>query len=200
LTASDAAAGFTGGVVTQIDETYLNVGRTWVNTIDLRADYRVRLGLLGSLRLYGSATWTPTLRRRYRPDLPAVSYVGFENGALRWRGNLGIDWDCNPVALGLNAQYYAHYHAVDIVPGTTIPDPAALQQAGVRVSAQFYLDFSAVYRVALHGGLARSLDFRLGIENLLDHAPPVVTDTALGYSFFGDPRRRRVELAIAAHF
>jgi outer membrane receptor protein involved in Fe transport len=50
-------------------------------------------------------------------------------------------------------------------------------------------------------GPLKVVEARLGVQNLFDQQPPIdATPGGLGYSPYGDPRGRRVELALSAHF
>ncbi|MGI4880316.1 MAG: TonB-dependent receptor plug domain-containing protein [Janthinobacterium lividum] len=200
LTPADAAAGFTGGLVTQVDTTASNIGTTVSDALDLRADDSVR-AFGGTLHLYGSATWEPRLRQRLAPELPATDLVGNLDGPLEWRGNAGIDWQSGVLKIGLNGQYYGAYHAVYAYQVPIDAASSMLDLPGVHIPAQVYIDFAASYRIELasHTGFAQSLDLRFGILNIFDKAPPIATSSALGYSYYGDPRRRRFELTLTAH-
>lgn len=202
LTAADIAAGYTGGVISEVDATFLNSGRTSSLSVDLQVDYEVEIGRWGSVGLHAAATWQPRLERRVAPAGASVDYVGLADGPLRWRGNLGINWRRGDVSVGLNGQYYGSYFAVSpsaqAIP--VEPNVASLRGEGVSIEGQFYLDLSSAYRINLDRGPAQSLELRFGISNLTDRRPPTATNTPLGYSYYGDPRRRRFELTVAAHF
>ncbi|MBO9711643.1 TonB-dependent receptor [Sphingomonas sp.] len=202
LTEADRAAGFTGGVITQIDARYLDIGRTWSDVIDIRADAALDLHGLGSLRLYGTATWHPNLRRWMAPDRPAIQYVGFANGPLRWRGNAGFTWDRGPLSFAANGQYYAGYRSIDLENNVapTVIDATELDQPGVHIPGQFYLDLSFAYRIDNPSPIVRRMEFRLGVVNAFDRSPPIATSTPLGYSYYGDPRRRRIEASLVGRF
>lgn len=196
LTVADRNAGFTAGVVTRVDATSLNIGRTTLDTIDVKLDYAFPVGS-DLLRFYGAATWQPRLYRRLAPDLPAIDYVGFADGPLEWRGNAGVDWVHGRLSVAANGQYYHGYRAVD---AEDAPD-TKLDVEGVRIPAQFYIDISAAYRLRFPAATAfRVVDLRFGVANLFDKAPPVVTGNDLGYSYYGDARGRRFEATISAHF
>ena len=202
LTDADRAAGFTGGVITRIDASYFNIGRTRSDAVDVKADYARSLGDLGRLQVYAAATWQPRLIRRISPDRPALDYAGFAEGPLRWRANLGATWDRGPVSVSANGQYYGPYNAI-LFPQTVAPSVLTeeeLQRPGVRTRAQFYLDLSAAYLFTLREGPVRAVEARVGVQNLFDSSPPIVINTPLGYSFYGDPRRRRIEVSLRARF
>ncbi len=199
LTAADIAAGFTGGVTTRIDTSAMNMGHIVVDALDLRTDYTLHLGSKDNLTFYGDATWQPRLNDRDAPDRPNVGFVGFANGPLRWRANAGIDWNRGPFTIGANGQYYSGYYAAD---AALVNDYATLNLPGTLIPPQFYLDMAMSYRfggTAMNGPL-HGIEFRLGIQNMLDHKARVTTMTSLGYSFYGDPRGRRFEGTIATHF
>jgi outer membrane receptor protein involved in Fe transport len=104
-------------------------------------------------------------------------------------------------ALDLNVQYYGRY-SVTNVSGFDSAQAVRFQGAG-HVPAQAYVDVSARRRLTLGGsGPLRAVDALISVQNLLDHAPPIVTPdlTTLGFSPYGDPRGRRVVLSLSAQF
>ncbi|WP_420137068.1 TonB-dependent receptor [Sphingomonas sp.] len=203
LTPADAALGFTGGVVTQVDTTAFNIGHTIIDALDISVNRDFRVGREAAIRIYGAASWQPRLRRRTDPQRSAIDYVGFVDGPLRWRGNAGVDWEKGPFTIGANGQYYGRYVAIaaaDGAPGEA--DQGALDLPGIRIPAQVYFDVTMAYRfdIPVSGGRARSLELGFNIQNLFDHRPPIVSQSDFGYSFYGDPRRRRFEVSATAHF
>lgn len=198
LTAADVAAGFTAGVITKIDATYLNVGRTTVDAVDLHVDQSLILGG-HRFRLFGGLTWTPSLTRQPAADKPVLQYVGTGEGPLRWKGAGGVAWDHGPLTVQLEAQYYdAHVHAGAAY--STARAPAEL--AAYRTPAQTYLDAAVTWRLPLSRQQSpdRDVELRFGVQNLLDHDPPTVAGSDYGYSFYGDPRGRRFEVSATARF
>jgi outer membrane receptor protein involved in Fe transport len=201
LTAADRAAGFTGGVVTQIDDTTVNAGFTRTDVVDLGVEQLVPLGSRGSVRLHGLATWQPRLERFSTLGDPAADYVGFADGPLEWRANAGVDWQRGPLGIALNAQYYAAYYATPQAFRSEFrATQADLNQPGVRIPAQVYLDLAAFYRFRLPGGVGPPLEARLRVANLLGYQPPAATDSLYDYSYYGDPRGRRFELTLTGRF
>jgi hypothetical protein len=195
LTDADRASGFSAGRVTQIDASALNVGRTWLDAVDIRVDYKLQLGERDLIQPYLSATWQPTLKRQAAPDREVESYIGIDSGPLEWRGNAGLDWTRGALTTGFNLQYYSGY-SDDGVGGLR------KGAVGVRIPAQTYLDLYSAYVIQPRGaaGSPRAVEFRLGIQNVLDARPRVAIDADLGFSYYGDARRRRAEAAVTLRF
>ena len=201
LTDADRALGYTGGLITAFDATAMNGVSVNVDTLDARLDWNVPV-LKGDLHLYGSATWQ---MRNVQRGLfqPKVERVNFREGPLKWRANGGLDWTRGPLMIGANLQYFGHYRIFNTLE-EGVGDLLELIQGSKWVSAQAYLDLYASRRIELGGpGGKRFVNIDLGINNVLDTSPPreatfLVGDP--GYSRFGDPRRRRFELALTAGF
>ncbi|EJL33403.1 outer membrane receptor for ferrienterochelin and colicin [Novosphingobium sp. AP12] len=202
LTERDRMVGMTAGIITSLDASYLNAGSTSSETVDMSADFGFSVEHVGRFHWYGTATWQPRLSRRMTQLDPKLSFVGFSDGPLRWRANTGIEWRNYVASVGLNGQYYGGYRAINRsdFPATVQIDETILVQKGVQIAPQFYLDLVATYRLRLSGSMLNSIVLRGGMQNVMDHRPPYARDTPLGYSYLGDPRRRRFELSLAAQF
>ncbi|TXC70552.1 TonB-dependent receptor [Sphingomonas ginsenosidivorax] len=203
LTDADRAKGYAAGVVTAIDTTSFNVGRTTVEAVDVQLDYRVPTERLGDFHVYGAASRQPRLTRKSAPDRAPVNSAGYADGPLAWRANGGIDWQAGPLDLGFIATYFHGYRAAMSTDDAATAGQAVLLQGGSRIPAQIYVDAFAARRFTLSRaplGIV-SVDLRFGIQNLFDHAPPIIVapDTA-NYSLFGDPRLRRFELSLVARY
>ncbi len=202
LTSADAALGFTAGRITRIDLTTGNIARSRLDAVDLTLDYPLSTRRYGDFRFYANATWQPSYWQQTAAGQLRRERIGYSDGPLSWRGNGGVDWSFGALRLGLNGQFYSRYRV-------TASDPAQpnaqllAYQGSSHIPAQFYLDFSAAYRFVDGAGwlVPRGAQLRLGILDLFDHSPPIVTDpNSAGYSYYGDARRRRVELTIAVPF
>jgi outer membrane receptor protein involved in Fe transport len=202
LTDADRARGYAGGIVTAIDTTNFNIAKTWVEAVDAQADYVLPTQHRGDFRFHAAATWQPTLKRRALPDSASLNTVGYFDGPLEWRGNGGLEWTRGALTLGGAATYYHHYK---IRYSDDLPSTAAVRQriqGSSRVPGQLYVDLFAARRFSLpaHGRLS-AVDARVGVQNVLDHSPPVLIRTfGNPYSTYGDPRRRRFELNLVARF
>ena len=197
LTAADIALGFTAGRVTKVDVTSANIARSRLDAVDLAVEWPLTLRRSGDLRAYVNATWQPSYWQQAAAGFPQRQRIGFSDGPLEWRGNGGIDWTAGPLRLGVSAQFYASYR-VAAANGTAAGNARLVAYQGSdRIPAQIYFDLSAAYRFE-HGPAPTGTQLRFGLVNLFDHRPPTVTDpNTTGYSYYGDPRRRRFEVILA---
>ena len=201
-TAEDRAAGFTVGPVVRLDFASANVGRTLVEAVDARLDWRLPDVGPGDLRLYGALTWQPTFDQR-QPGVRSTDRVNLLQGPLEWRGNGGLEWASGPTTFDLNVQYFGAYHVSYATSSAEQQAALVRAQGRVRIPAQAYVDLSVARRFTLPPGLQPrgGFDARLSVLNLFDRAPPIVaTSQHLGFSEYGDPRRRRVLLSLSAQF
>jgi hypothetical protein len=207
LTDADRAEGYAVGVVTAIDTTSFNIGRTFVEAVDAQGDYLIPTQRLGDFRLRAAATWQPHLRRKADPESPVVDYVGYADGPLAWRANGGLDWSKGATTVGFNVSYYARYRVYDRLDTAATAAALTLWQGSPWVRAQAYVDLFATRQLSF-GKVsgARELQVRFGVQNVLDSSPPVIARpvvfgfTSFNYSSYGDPRRRRFELSLVGHF
>jgi outer membrane receptor protein involved in Fe transport len=202
LSAADAALGYTAGRIIVLYGGLANVGRTIAETVDFQLDWTLPPVMDGETRLYGAATWQPTLRTRRRPGLPWLDRVGFRDGPLEWRGNAGVQWTRGPLLMDLNAQYMGRSLPLYSPYSNVIAQGAAHNQARKYIPSRIYLDLTTRRRFDFPAGHAlRALDVRFAVQNLLDTTPPIVADANnMGYDYRGDPRRRRFELSLSGHF
>lgn len=197
LTDDDRSLGYTGGRITEIDSRAINGVRRVVESVDGRVEWPL-LFLGGQLRPYANATLQLRNSRKGRFDAQ-VERIGYRTGPLKWRANGGVDWSRGATSLGANLQYYGRYRV-------TLLDersPREEIQGSEWIPAQAYLDLYASRRYRLGGASGRDVTIDLGIVNLLDKRPPRETgvlDGGPGYSRYGDPRRRRLELTLSSNF
>jgi outer membrane receptor protein involved in Fe transport len=196
LTDADRTLGFTGGVITQADVRGLLLGSSIVEAVDVELDWSVKAGRFGTFRLYGRGTWQPTLRRQTVEGEPWFEDGDDIDGPLRWRGHGGIEWTRGASAIGINAQYFSSYRAAYGSFGDTTNGEIQRFQGSERISSQTYFDLNVRHR------FSHILELSAGVINLFDRSPPIAADrfNVFGYSYHGDPRRRRLELALSKKF
>jgi hypothetical protein len=202
LTEADRLRGFSGGLITTLDQRMANGGERFVESVDGRFEWPLRAAG-GDLRLHVAATRQISNRRK---DLfnPAQEDVGHRSGPLRWRGNAGLQWTSGATSLGASVQYFGRYHVR--LPGD-IPQKIEARkelQGSLWIKPQAYLDLHAGHRVRFGGSSSASeVEVNVGVVNVLDKAPSMVVGDGIssslhpGYSRYGDPRRRRFELTVS---
>ena len=203
LSASDVKDGLSAGRVVALDTSAINAGRTFVEVVDARLDWRLPPTSFGDFRIYGAVTWQPTFNRRLTRDDATIERVGHRDGPLEWRGNAGVEWVSGPTAVDINAQFYDRYRVSQADLGAAANAQEIRYQGSDHIPAQVYVDLNVRRKFTIAGGSATFSDVeaRLSVQNLFDHSPPIVAPaTAQGFSEYGDPRRRRIMLTIAAEF
>lgn len=199
LTDADKALGYTGGPILELDLRNRNTGDSLVEAVDFELDWRLKPLFGWEVAPYLRATWQPRVRTRTAPGEPWLDRVGYIDGPLAWRGNAGVEWRRGSTAIDLNAQYFNSYRVTYVSPLNTAMNPARLRfQGRSHVPSQVYVDLAVSRRFDIAG---LDMEARLGVQNILDHSPPIIADPDnIGYSGYGDPRRRRVELAVTTKF
>ena len=223
LTAADAALGYTGGKITHIDASSLQIGRSVVEALDFSLDYR-RDTDWGTFHVTSQVTWEPSFRRWGDPTQPPYNLADHADGPVSWRGNGGVIWSRGDWLTGFNLQIYGAYSGYLATPETAFirtfissvePDIVEGTNASY-IPPQVYLDWMIGLKSVMNlvGSEPTAVEYRLGIKNVLDSQPPVVAGTfaiesknngvALydynplgGYGGYGDPRGRRFELTIS---
>ena len=206
LTPEDEALGYTGGAVVAIDVAALNVASSKVEAYDFQVNYEWRTAQFGEFELYAVATRQSALGSRVLSNLPEIDRVGFSDGPLEWRGNVGLNWNVASWRLGWNTQYFDSYKVYRSGADTTEIATFALNQGSASIPSQTYHDFFAQYEFAgsqqFRDSFLDGVDLRIGIQNVFDESPPIVATVAPfgGYSTYGDPRLRRYSILLRKRF
>jgi outer membrane receptor protein involved in Fe transport len=205
-------AGWAGPIVS-LDGTLINIAKTSLEAFDVQADYMLDTQRHGQFRWYALATFQPHYRNQILPTSAVVDRVGFTNGPLKLRGNMGVDWSKGRWTVGWNSQYYDSYLIY-----TALALPLSSSQANARATSilnqgsdtvpnQIYHDLVTTYQFAsgqgFLGGLLADAEISCGIQNIFDKSPPILASTspiAAGYSTYGDPRLRRYSLSFRKSF
>ncbi|MCW5590767.1 MAG: TonB-dependent receptor [Burkholderiales bacterium] len=181
------------GRITNIDQTYINLGAVHIEGVDVEFHTGTRRASWGRLRLDVSGTYYI----RYDVQNLDGSYTGFvsnQYGAVitgvvpRWKHYAALTWDSGPWSATLGNTYQSSY--VDV----QTDGEGNLR----RVSSMSLWDLQANYKGW------RNLTLTLGVKNLLDTDPP---QSNQGNSFqvgfdpsYYDPRARFVYGSLAYSF
>ncbi len=206
VTAGDAALGYTGGVITEIDISFANIAATRLEAYDMQADYTLPTTRAGDFHFFAIATWQPEFERQAAAGAPFINFADFSGGPLEWRANGGVDWDRGALTVGWSAQYYDSFFSYSGTSAGATQASAVLNQGSATIPAQIYHDMFARYRFdsspTLLGGIFANSEVTLGIQNLFNEKPPTLatTGTIGGYSNYADPRLRRYTISVRKSF
>jgi outer membrane receptor protein involved in Fe transport len=210
LSDADTRRGFAAGPITELDLTDRNEGTTITEVIDVEFDWRLPLAGNSEVQFYGSGTWQPRLVRRRSAGQAWIDRVGYFDGPLAWRGNLGAEWTRGTLSVDVNMQVFDGYRVAyaDRIGARealiAIDNEQAIRyQGNDRIRSQAYFDVAIRYRLGFSSliNLHREFDIHFGIQNIFDTRTPLVAnDLEVPYSTYGDPRGRRFELSISTRF
>ena len=189
------------GAITQIDSTLFNLASTRLRAFDFQAEYTIPNEALGQWRLHAAATHTKELSRTVLAGTPAVDRAGFSDGPLKWRGNIGVDWNSNAWSAGWNVQYYGSYRTCQ----STQPEFTCSQwetwQGASKLPSNLYHDIYLSHE--FDTGALRGADISFGVNNVFNNQGPTIS-SAIAYSVGPtsnlDPRLRRYTLTLRKHF
>ncbi|HSI20002.1 MAG TPA: TonB-dependent receptor [Sphingomonas sp.] len=184
------------GPILSADVTTANLLRGRSEAVDFAVSYDTKLGK-GVLSLQGAATWLRDLTFQNTPLAAPVNTAGVADngflssfggyGGLSWKGNGSILYTADRWSLGARARYFGAYwlNAAHTV--------VALQGAA-KIPAQAYVDLYGSFKIT------PKTEFRAGVNNVFDHAPPINSTSPIFYSMYGDPRRANFYLSINRKF
>ncbi|SDA11597.1 TonB-dependent receptor [Sphingomonas sp. NFR15] len=205
LTSADAALGYTGGLITSVDSSSLQNGRTVTDSVDGLMDFSFSLNGAGIIAVHAATAWQPRFRRIIGFGLPSRNYVGVTDGAPAFRGNAGARFTAGPLTLSADAQLTGRYRITSALEFLQDIDEryAVVHQGGADIAAQARFDLAVEYRVSIaDGGLAgrpRAMSIRFGVQDAFDTRPKTVVNASGAYNTYLDPRRRRFDLTVAAN-
>lgn len=188
------------GPVSAVDMTLLNSAQSLAEAWDFQVEYDRAVGEWGSVRFYSVATLQSTLSSRVLASSPTVDRVGFSDGTLRWRANVGAVWTKGSWTSTLNTQWYDDYLIYSSTDTEWVRDELTRGQGSRRVPSQSYTDVSSRYTFS--EGRVKGLWLSLGIRNVFGASPPVLAtyDSRGGYSTYGDPRGRTYVFTLQKSF
>jgi outer membrane receptor protein involved in Fe transport len=189
------------GVITTVDEPYLNLGGYRTSGIDIQLDSLTRASDLGLPEEWGSLAlnFVTTLTTEYAiqslSTSPFLDYAGtIGNSTIdpttqshpELKANLSLTYARGPFSTTLRSRY--------IGPMSNAAKLTSASSTAAGTTPITYLDISARYR------FARDIELRGGIVNLLDSEPPVWTGQgAVDVSTF-DVQGRRFFMGISKRF
>lgn len=205
LTPADQAAGFKVGRVTHVDQTRNNVGVTVTSGIDTQIRYDLPTARWGQFLLSANSSFVNKFSTQQIPGRPFINTVGSNSGQspLKWRGRGSVTWQRSVYSATLTARYTDHYSTNTTAPSQAFP--AAFNWDGGRIPAFMRYDGQFSYEVPFATRLAgerwwkRAMvgtKWTLGVINLLNDQPSLVTNGTSFYNTYDDPRQRFVYLQV----
>lgn len=205
LTLEDEARGFSDGEIIGVDVTFLNFASSTIEAFDFQVSYMRETEGWGVFDVYAVATLQTALETQILPTSPVADGVGFADGPLDWRGNVGITWDKGAWTLGWNAQYYDSYSVFNSSDTEVLIESRIADQGGSKIPSQVYHDVFAAVQFDelsfLRSDLLSGTELRVGIQNIFDEEPPIIASRfGNTYSTYGDPRLRRYSIQLRKSF
>ena len=166
-------------VITNVDASFINIGKLTSKGLDINSRFRTDLGgFLNGADLTVSATVTHLLEQKEQvtPESPVVDYAG-TIGTPEWRGNLSAMVDTGPWSGVWRMRYIGSGQQLN-TPAFAAPSPA--NACGILGAPEGVMcrdiDFIGSY---VQHDLSLSYEgddwaVTLGVVNLLDESPPMI--------------------------
>lgn len=185
------------GPVVQVDRSPVNIAESEVEALDVQLTYTRSIPSFGKFVFQAIGSRQMALRSRVLPSTPEINSVGYLNGPIPLRGNLGLEWSSGHWQAGWSMQYNAawHVYAADALPATKVA--LVNNQGGDSVSAETFHDVYLRYTIGTRGA-KNSTAILLGIQNVFDKIPAFYANG--DFNFMDDPRLRRFSLKLTREF
>lgn len=161
-------------------DTNLNVGAVKTRGIDVGAAYNHEFDKIGTIGLSIVGTYLDKLitDTGVGPVYDCKGFYGLQCGTPNptWRHKVRMTWT-TPWGIGVSAAW-RYFSAVDLDKTSSDIDlrqanQATLPPQSLKIASQSYFDLATTVAIA------DKFTFRLGVNNILDKAPPVVGSNAL---------------------
>ncbi len=163
-----------------VQDTTLNVGSVKTRGIDVGGSYSHQLGAIGSIGAEFTGTYLDkfTTNNEVSDPYNCAGYYGTQCGtpAPKWRHRARLTYTL-PNGIGLSAQwrYFGKVRVDHSSSNATLSGSFPLVDA--RIPSQSYFDLTATARIGDHYSL------RLGVQNILDKQPPLISQSDLSPVF-----------------
>ncbi|WP_223469163.1 TonB-dependent receptor domain-containing protein [Massilia soli] len=158
--------------------TTANIGSIGTSGLDLGANYRQRLGAMGSLDLTMNGTWVDKYTVENVPGLGEYDCKGLfgqtcGTSTPEWRHKLRGTW-ITPWDLSVSATW-RHFDSVaqERLSGQELLGTGAVAAVEKQLGARDYLDLNAAYN------LTKKMTLSFGVNNVLDRDPPLASGNAI---------------------
>jgi hypothetical protein len=199
--ASDAAQGWRG-LITSFFTGPINISTLETEGADINIRYDHDAGEYGSFLFNTNASFTNHFLTRAIPSSGLVETAS-AGGPNRWRGYASAGWEKGSFGTTLTGRYVGKYVTNTNAPSSAFPTASGLD--GPYMPAFTIYDLQFTYKIGKTlGGMAKGVledsYWTLGLQNIFDKAPNLVTDGSGFYNRQYDPRQRFMYLSYRKNF
>ncbi len=203
LTPDDAARGYTGGLITYVNQTTTNVSRINTEGIDVQLRYDLQTASIGRFLFNVNSSFTNMFETKATAVSTFINTAGV-TGPRRWRGRAATTWSKGPFDVTLSGRYSGHYFGATTSPSPALPNAFPYDGGRIPAFARYDLQVSYTSRWSnTDPGLKRLLGgtkFTLGCQNILNDEPSMVSNGTGYYNTDDDPRQRFMYLSVKKSF
>lgn len=160
----------------------VNTGSLKTRGIDVAAAYTLRTAHLGKIDLSFSGTYTDEFRsEKAGADFDCAGYYGGQClfPQSKWRHKTRVTWNFGDgVSISGQWRYFSPVHNEKSSSDADLE--GSFSQEDAKIGAQSYFDLTASTRVA------DRMSLRLGVNNIFDKSPPILSQSAAPISAFGN--------------
>ena len=179
------------GLVTQINESFINANEDEYEGYDLSVNY-TKASDIGTFEFVARGSISEHNKEQVTAGSPLVELVGDipAGGQIKTAANATLTWAKGPWKLGWTTRWFDGYYSIDPTGNN------------LRISSQTYHDFFAKYSIdPLRGKLLANSSVELGIKDIFNTAPPFDPNFAPFYrSPVGDIRMQEWRLGVRKSF
>jgi outer membrane receptor protein involved in Fe transport len=200
-TPEEAAMGWSG-LITRVNAGPINISTLETDGADINIRYDYDAGAYGSFLFNTNASFTNHFQTRTLPSSRLVETAS-AGGPNRWRGYTSVGWNRAGFGTTLTGRYVGKYVTNSNAPSSAFPNASGLDGPYMPAFTIYDLQLNYVVHSARGGMLQGLLDgsqWTLGINNLFDKTPNLVTDGQAFYNRQIDPRQRFMYVSYRKNF
>jgi hypothetical protein len=200
-TPDDIAMGWSG-LITRVNAGPVNISTLQTDGADINIRYDHDAGEYGTFLFNTNASFTNHFQTRVLPSSSLIETAS-AGGPNRWRGYASVGWQRASLGATLTGRYVGKYVTGTNAPSSAFPTASGLD--GPYMPAFTIYDLRFTYALqGVQGGMLQGLldgsEWALGINNLFDKTPNLVTDGSAFYNRQIDPRQRFLSLQYRKSF
>ncbi len=190
-TATDTANGW-AGLITEFYTGPINISVLETDGADINIRYDYDAGESGNFLFNTNASFTNHFQTQALPSSSLVETAG-AGGPNRWRGYASAGWQRAGLGVTLTGRYVGKYSTNTTTPTSAFPSASGFDGPYIPAFTIYDLQFQYAIQSVRGGMLQGVLDgsqWTLGINNVFDTTPTMVSDGQGFYNRQVDPRQR----------